>query len=880
MKQMGNFKSKIFTALVFLLVVMFTFTGCDSSVTDGSDIAYVSFASGEGSARGIDNTYKLMYPVDSLYWAYTAVKVDGNYTVGQSEVVTTGHVDGLTVADTIGTENVELLLRPVKDGPATGLGVKKPFSVGQWIFKLYGYKSVTVNASGKAVFTDLLYTGVQNVTLDKGADANASQEVIFELADVGTDTKGTVGFGSFKLKVPRDQEFFGSLTGGLVEGAEILVRVWNTAKGVDANLVAESTTVLDADKVPGDEITLSPFAFVEKSDGSFNNEFESGIHEFDFVAMYKDQFTAARDGSTGSAGSDYKYTGDDAKVYKDGYAAIGEIIGHEVEIRTGRKAVLEGVINEMDDAQGTTGDVPVAGAVAKIEWDAGTEYYKSLEEATKVYDGTKDIILVGDVESATINATSLPYSSKTAVIRTNGHFLDNISLAEGYTLNIKTSATGDTPVFTYKGGTTATTLKNFKVNAAPATKVWMTTDKGELTVDASETVTYINHSGNVDNLTITSCPEKVGSVMSAWISSGYVLDADVEGDGSTKGVVTVKKGFVQFRDKITITKLIVDEATAGDTELSAEATDGVLYMSAIYYGTTELKNSAKDYVNAVSALDASQIAFKKITLSKNGATSGTDKFVYVISGADVKLPPLKDGATTIIDYTKTGNTFMHWSSKAAPTSPTDGDRYADGDSYVSTADATLYALWAQPVGGRIFNVKGFDKTKYHFYGVAHGTVNELTEWYGFDASTDAGAVDAAKALKDAVYYTVNGTDSKVLAVATVTDPTASTGVRPDVGFYTTSGGTVAEVLRSAVATTLNSTTTEINGVTGWRVGKAAEYDLLKAVEIDNVFFSRFWSSEGGTPAVFKLYERSTGNWIVIGDTDTTTKGRILPVRTL
>ncbi|MCQ2398368.1 MAG: hypothetical protein MJ052_03600, partial [Sphaerochaetaceae bacterium] len=196
-----NSRFIVFTLILCLIVSLFCGVSCSDSVDSGEDeVRMVNFSSEGGSSSRVISENTLIYQVEDLYWAYTAVKVSGQYTTGASvrasasEATTsiatfksaldidpvwkddgTGHDDGTCTyipytdderkaeavrrynAGMDGKNAQGLVLKPVKAGVAPGLrGTVGPFSVGEWIFTVYGYESYDETNHR---FVNLIYTG-------------------------------------------------------------------------------------------------------------------------------------------------------------------------------------------------------------------------------------------------------------------------------------------------------------------------------------------------------------------------------------------------------------------------------------------------------------------------------------------------------------------------------------------------------------------------------------------------------------------------------------------------------------------------------------------------------------------------------------------------
>ncbi len=351
MKKLKN----VLVTLLSVFVILALFTGCsDNSAEDSDAVGYVSFSESGGS-RGLENENSTLYGIEDLYWAYTAEKVRGNYTTGQSEVYT-GTFGGSTTDVTDGVVAKSCLdgstmykLKAVKTGPSTGLkdAVVGPFSVGEWRIKIYGFKDYDAT---NHKFTNLIYKGTTGsmwvdqwtgsgapvpstapsvaddiVSIDKRTnpgdgtgDTQARKNIMFNLTG-SIGGKAVLEFGPVTLTVPAGQTFFGKEYGGLVSTVDPMVRVlvldMKNKTSSKPTLIAMSTTTIKftADTAcitEGKPVTtdntgnaLNTLNFVmdssthnlaKKTVGSDEvevNQFDNGVADIAFVVLYKDSST-------------------------------------------------------------------------------------------------------------------------------------------------------------------------------------------------------------------------------------------------------------------------------------------------------------------------------------------------------------------------------------------------------------------------------------------------------------------------------------------------------------------------------------------------------------------------------------------------------------
>ncbi len=136
---------KSFLFILVLALVAGLFVSCDSNVETREEFAYVDFSAEQGKevVNEISENPELgvEYPVDGVYWFYTATKTEGRGTVGQ------------TTTEFLINENRGLE------------GKIGPFSTGTWEFKLYGYAALTDAKKGE----DLVYTGICTLGAKEGS---------------------------------------------------------------------------------------------------------------------------------------------------------------------------------------------------------------------------------------------------------------------------------------------------------------------------------------------------------------------------------------------------------------------------------------------------------------------------------------------------------------------------------------------------------------------------------------------------------------------------------------------------------------------------------------------------------------------------------------
>ena len=264
--NMSYMKNKILFFVTVVLLALFC-VGCDNSVENGSGTGFVRFGEDDAS-RSLDIDDRLQCPVEDTYWAYTAVKVDGLHTTGESEK---GGVEADTGIN--GTTAGGYKLRPVKNGPAAGLGVcSRKFAYGDWKFRIYGYEGYN-GVSG--AFTKLLYTSDEVYVRVNNSATPAEATFVLTETDAYKNMKSFLIFRDLYWTVPENMKIYkgSSLSVTVKEGTEVIARGMGTV----------STA---ADSPSGTEIPVG-LAFEYNSDGTVKNQFESGTeHIFTFEIKY------------------------------------------------------------------------------------------------------------------------------------------------------------------------------------------------------------------------------------------------------------------------------------------------------------------------------------------------------------------------------------------------------------------------------------------------------------------------------------------------------------------------------------------------------------------------------------------------------------------
>ncbi len=85
MNKNHNSRFTVLLLILCLITSLICGVSCNDSVDSGEDeVRMVNFSSEGGSSSRVISENTLIYKVEDLYWAYTAVKKSGQYTTGAS----------------------------------------------------------------------------------------------------------------------------------------------------------------------------------------------------------------------------------------------------------------------------------------------------------------------------------------------------------------------------------------------------------------------------------------------------------------------------------------------------------------------------------------------------------------------------------------------------------------------------------------------------------------------------------------------------------------------------------------------------------------------------------------------------------------------------
>ncbi len=604
----------IFTLLV-CVVMLVCFTGCSDNAGDkgnGNDgkTGYVEFSCSD-SSRTVLALNTPEYPVESLYWTYTAEKTDDGADVGSTTVQKV--VDGRYMnLPGISASNVNNRIGPL--------------SCGEWKFTIYGYlypTDVDVNTGVARKISDsdnvLIYKGVKSGTVTNSANPATHYDPFNVNVDYKQD-KAFLSLGEFKLTVPEGQSFIASST----SPATLIVRLLDVTTSASPKLIAISKTELTS-PVSAGNVTLGNFEFVT-DDGSAGGTVSRNIYAngsiaiFRFIAEYSGQgFEPGRYNATGITVDDLNDpTQRDVVTPLKDFAPVGDFSGYEFKFtHPGVNSKFQGNLDYLIPASGDSGNMEIKVAVAQV----GENYYTTLYEAARNASGNV-VKLLMNVEFGTTETTALDTS---VTVNPNGKVIIGEKIADGVTLTVKPE-NSDSRVYAFKGGK----LDLFKYSG---TNVNISTSENgstysDVTVNAvGDTVV---HTGAASKVTVTNV-------------QNYSLDANV----GTIGDVILSAGSAVLGNNVKITNLSV---SPGVVLKAHEFTD----VSNYSYNGTSLKSSACP--TAQSQVSGASGSFYEIKLTYNSSV----KYIYGIEGMKVKLPAIADAFGT-------GSKNMYWYTEADKT---------------------------------------------------------------------------------------------------------------------------------------------------------------------------------------------------------------------
>ncbi len=773
--------------ILFVSLFALSVLGCNAERTEEDvlkSVGYINFAEGTDSSRrieekdGLETLGTRLYEIEDLYWKYTARKADTGRTTGQTTEQKAVSVNkGLT---------------PSGEDKVVG-----PFSTGLWNFEIFGYNPEGV----------LVYKGNADRVEIKQCEKSqyAMNPIPVQLRDGGV-FGGILVFDKnnegFYLTVP-DRTVMWVKDAADAEESKLVVKITDKTQG---KLIATSVTTLNADTsvvvpvgaeyeagvkfTPGTTIKLADFTF-ETDSGVERNVFATGVHEFDIVAEYTDRYTKGNNTYTTDA------------RYDEGFAPVGEIKSLLVEFVNGVELNVSGYIDDIKVNTGESEMVKFQNSVLKLVFsDTAREpvYYDTLGEAVSAWmdeyrfgRGENAWIVVcgeGLDDAGEVN-TKLPGGSigVKVPLRLNNKYISNLTLTGGSgSLEIRSDNDESVYRFDTASGTKITTISN------RGNSYTITMDGGSLEIEDAKDHT-VNISGKAEKITVR---EKLSTENIPQVRIGTRESSQIE-------ELVIQCGYIELGNYVSIKKLVADDAILTKaTKTDSGYTGGGVYLSGqentvienLYGDDSSVKYIRDGWIpvrsssgsTADTSVDAPGKNYKALlcefTLNGNGKkeAGGTEtKILYGVEG--MKLELISNPFSEMTDSTKPDyGKFMHWSSVAQPSSSTSGKRYSNrsvivvGKEYIVenteppsvTQIDTLYALWALPIGGRVFYItNGADESSYHFYGAKDGEVNEIESWKN--------ASDPIGRLQSAAYYSKADSVStdNVYAAYTATDPTES-----------------------------------------------------------------------------------------------------------
>ncbi len=781
-KEMKGMK-KIITSTVLILMLLLLCVSCNNAVEETTGVGYINLSDvvTDDVSRGLVEDDSANYKVEDLYWTYTAVKT------GPTPIRDT------TGVTRVGEEKVVSYLGDSEDKDFShnqGLSnnVIGPLAVGTWKITVYGYLYNTEpDGDGYAAKKQdtgnvLIYTGETdgNQRIDACEKDNARDRSKNKIGPIQLKSPETLnGYlrfeeDAFSLKVPENMEFFYDGT----DTSEIIVKVFDKTES-NAVEIAKSVTPLDVNRLykSGEEIELNDFVFTTTAvetlkDGKIYHLFKPGVHKFELIVEYRDTWTK---GSNEYDGSErYK----DGTFYDKDYAPVGDIITFPLKSVGGLKVVLSGDVNDIKANGGEVGMVKFAVAdCAIIYWkDDGTkdtsktpEYFETLQAAItrwlsldSIPVRNRRITLLNDIDNvgevSTLNKAGTGGTDiyiYSADPEGNQHYIDNVKLTGGSgRLKICVPEGDYEAVYTFENSTENPVIRNFssKKSTSGVTSVWITMDKGDVTVKAKDHTVYL--SGKIGNV-------NVGDSTS---DNTYSPDVKIGTDAAaTVDWLIVKNGKVELGGYVSVDKLALDfginkdnSALKGQTTTKVGNIDKI--VSGRIYDAEKNERNMEGYENVLGL-------FRKIILKANNGTDAS-RPLNGIEGMYMKLPDFgTDTVTSGWRKTEAGSgvkySFMLWNTKADIT----GTSYDNCATLVTPAsDTTLHAIWAQPLGGKVFYINATGGwtalDSYHFFGAQK---REIGLWKG--------SSDIAKALSGAVYglntAAGSGSDRVYIAYATV-----------------------------------------------------------------------------------------------------------------
>ncbi len=161
-----------FLVILALALAVGVFISCSNDAGEG--LVYIEFSNGSSrdlvSDINMDDDLCSSYPIENLYWFYTATKTDS------SGVKTGSTLKSGSTGDALSDHNPVLI-----NGDGGFDGTIGPFSLGTWTFRLYAYDKKEGDDK------KLIYTGVaESVTLARTPSTTAVQQIPVELSNAIT----------------------------------------------------------------------------------------------------------------------------------------------------------------------------------------------------------------------------------------------------------------------------------------------------------------------------------------------------------------------------------------------------------------------------------------------------------------------------------------------------------------------------------------------------------------------------------------------------------------------------------------------------------------------------------------------------------------------
>ncbi len=730
--------------LVFVLVLALVaglFVSCNNEANE--DIVYVEFSTEDGRSLvndiSVTDVLGNAYPIDSVYWYYTARKTTN----------TRGRVGSTLKAETAGDldnlDNHNPVLIKADGGLSASIG---PFSKGEWNFRLYGYDKKEGDDR------KLIYTGVCNsANLTRIASPSSPLSISFDITNAITT-------GSIEMS---DLIYYDG------DDGDLKVKSTLTKLGTNSSLVYDMTQG-DA-LLPAIEVTADNKPYENAIVGTYYYK----VPPFGPTAPSVDGFTYIKEISYANGKLTAKMDIGAYRLVSELYydSAFHTILDTSFIVYPGETKTITGGVYESTYLPYVQ---PTASSVAMLDHavndTTSTYWYNSLQDAVNIAASGETVYLLKDMSSVTLmvyNAIEIKGIKSSAINSEESSITTYANRNDLFVYTIKADTEDPTKVnLKFYSNPTSEQMLGWITDAAVSLH-WLsgTLPNGFAKEDNNEIVEQyylVAFNGNGATSGEMSNQRIKNGATQALTANAYARTGNtfagwntvVDGQGGTaytngqevRNLTETPRATVTLYAQWTPNNYTITLNTNGGAidNGSYSSSEAGVYTGSYTYGnqvvtlpipTKEGNNFRGWYAdedcegNAVTTISTSDYGNKTyyakftphaytVVFNGNGATGGSMSDQNILCGASTPL--------TANSYTKTGYSFSGWKTVPSGTGTSYANSASVVDISVNNGTVTLYAQWELASYTVSFNNGDSvyaDTTIQVHYGQAYGTLPVL-----------------------------------------------------------------------------------------------------------------------------------------------------------